>query len=92
MDYKSFSIIYSASYIMRKGINIVRLLHALPENNPGKFRALRLGVARAAARMRYAMADCGSPDCDAFESFKAVVVARALELGEGKKREGSRLV
>ena len=57
----------------------------MPIDEPDRFNALRRGVASAAARMRYAMADCGSPHCDAFESFKELVVKRAVELGEVRR-------
>ena len=87
LNYSKFSVVYDSRTVVEANkTDLVSELYNMPKQDPERFRALRLGVARAAAHMRYAMADCGSPHCDAFESFKTLVVARGLELGEGKKQ------
>lgn len=87
MDYNSFTVSFNARTAMRTRVNVVSELYNMPVDEPDRFNDLRRGVARAAAQMRYAMTDCGSPHCDAFESFKDLVVKRAIELGEVKGRK-----
>ena len=69
--------------------NILDDLADMPTSDPARFHALRLGVARVAARMRYTLRDCsslllGTPLCDAFAVFKAIVVARGNRLTYSK--------
>ena len=76
MIYDAPSVLANASH------NILDDLADMPKSDPARFQALRLGVARVAARMRYAVADCSpnTPLCDAFAVFKAMVVARGHAL------------
>ena len=82
MDYSSFTVTYSGHSVMLYRFNVLPDLYNMPVDEPDRFNALRRGVARAAAQMRYGMTDCGSPHCDAFENFKDLVVKRAIKLGE----------
>ena len=58
--------------------SVIKYLHAMPKAHPHIFDSLRRGVDRAASWMRYAMRECGSPDCDAFAVFKGLIHARAM--------------
>ena len=55
-------------------------LYKMPIAQPKRFKALRLGVSRAARHMHYSMTDCGARNCDAFATFKAMVIAHGLKL------------
>ena len=58
--------------------NLIRDLKSMPDTNRDRFRKLRRGLDHAAAWIRYATEDCGSPNCDAFAVFKDLVNARAM--------------
>ena len=83
LDYSDFTVSYDVRKIdMSNTTAILNELYQMPTTQPDRFRALRLGVSRVARHMYYSMTDCGERNCDAFESFKDMVVARGLELGE----------
>lgn len=84
LNYSTFTVTYDAREINAKSARaMLRELYRMPVLEPERFQALQLGVARAAKHMYYSMTDCGARNCDAFETFKAVVTARGFELGEG---------
>ena len=91
LNYTSFTVTYNAREVLEKRINVIQELYMMPIREPERFRSLRLGVARAARHMTYtetddvshAKIDCKkSVNCDAFETFKSIVVARGVELKE----------
>ena len=83
LDYSSFTVVYDVRKIDKNNTQtILEELYNMPTLQPKRFQALRLGVARAAKHMYYAMTDCGLHNCDAFETFKSMVIARGVELGE----------
>ena len=87
LNYSEFAVVYDSPTILANpSHNILDDLADMPVKNPARFHALRLGVARVAARMRYAMTDCSTqtPLCDAFAVFKAIVVARGQRLASDR--------
>ena len=83
LQYDDFTVSYDVRKIdMDDTTAILNELYQMPRMQPERFQALRQGVARAARHMYYSMTDCGARNCDAFESFKDMVIARGLELGE----------
>ena len=90
LNYSTFAVVYdSPTLIANPHVNILDELVAMPTEDPERFRALRLGVSRAAARMRYALQDCSAdtPLCDAFAMLKEMVVARGQRLNSGGKHK-----
>ena len=86
LNYTTFTVVYNARDILRERTNIINELYTMPTREPERFRSLRLGVSRAARHMYYAAKDCYRKhkikNCDAFDIFKSIVVARGLELNE----------
>ena len=86
LNYSEFAVVYdSPTLLANPSHNILDDLADMPTSDPARFHALRLGVARVAARMRYALTDCSpqTPLCDAFAMFKALVLARGNRLQSG---------
>lgn len=72
ITYSNFTMKFEASEVKAGTSPFLQVLLLMPSRNPERIRALREGVDRAAAYLRYSLDECGGveTDCDAFARFR----------------------